>query len=380
MKIAFLTTDSREHYGTYSEPNPYFGTAPSALLQGFAQLPEIEVHVISCARAPMQSPEKLAENIWFHGLHVGKLGWMRTLYRGCATAVRRKLRELQPDLVHGQGTERDCALSAVRSGFPNVLTIHGNMRAVARVMGARPFSFYWLAARLEASAVARTRGVVCITNYTRRMVGGLARRAWVVPNAVDPSFFEIEPAPDPAVTLLSVANVQSFKNQNALILALDGVAKNHRFNLVFLGGAPEVDPYAAEFLRLVKARPWCRHAGFASRAVLKEHLRRATLLVHPSLEDNCPMAVLEAMAAGVPVAAGNIGGIPDLVEPEKTGLLFNPRDPADMRGAVERFLKEADLARRMGAAARLAARERFDPKVIAQRHVAIYRETLGKDS
>ena len=63
---------------------------------------------------------------------VPKIGWMRTLFQGCVRATRKKIREIQPDIVHGQGTEADCAMSAVFSGFPNVLTLHGNMRAVAR--------------------------------------------------------------------------------------------------------------------------------------------------------------------------------------------------------------------------------------------------------
>ena len=85
------------------------------MLQGFAALPEVRVHVVSCTQQPMRSPEKLAGNIWFHSLHVPKLGWLRTGYQGCIRAVRRKLRAIQPDLVHGQGTERDCALSAIFS-------------------------------------------------------------------------------------------------------------------------------------------------------------------------------------------------------------------------------------------------------------------------
>src|SRR5438034_6392451 len=108
MRIAILTTDNREHYKDYANPVPHFGTAPEALLQGFALLPDLEIHVVSCARARLKSPEKLAPNIFFHSLYVPKLGWMRTLFWVCIQAVRRKLRELRPDLVHGQGTEGDC--------------------------------------------------------------------------------------------------------------------------------------------------------------------------------------------------------------------------------------------------------------------------------
>src|SRR5947209_19509187 len=119
----------------YEQKEPSFGTAPQALMKGLATLPEIELHVVSCSQHPMESPEKIADNIWFHSLHVPKIGWLRTGYQGCIRAIRKKLEEVQPDLVHGQGTERECALSAVFSGFRNVITIHGNMRAVARAVG-----------------------------------------------------------------------------------------------------------------------------------------------------------------------------------------------------------------------------------------------------
>jgi hypothetical protein len=180
MKVAILTTDSREHYRDYENREPSFGAAPEALLQGFAQLLELEVHVVSCLRKKVHSPSKLAPNIFFHGLHVPKIGWMRTGYQGCIRAVRKKLRAIQPDIVHGQGTERDCALNAVFSGWPNVVTIHGNMAELARLFQARVGSFQWLAARLENFALKRTAGVFCNSAYTEQLVKGRTPRTWHV--------------------------------------------------------------------------------------------------------------------------------------------------------------------------------------------------------
>src|SRR5580658_7833354 len=115
MRIVILTTDNREPHKDYDNPAPYFGTAPAALLQGLAMVPEAEVHVVSCIRRPVKSPEKLAPNIHFHSLVVPKIGWMKTLFQGCVRASRRKIQEIQPDIVHGQGTEADCSLSAIFS-------------------------------------------------------------------------------------------------------------------------------------------------------------------------------------------------------------------------------------------------------------------------
>ena len=380
MKIAITTTDNREQHANYAMKVPYFGTAPEALLQGFARMPEVEVHVISCTRQPMKSPEKLADNIWFHSVYAPGIGWLRTSYQGCVRAVRRKLKAIKPEIVHGQGTERDCAVSAVFSKMPNVLTIHGNMRLIAEVNKAKPLSFLWLAAQLEKMVLPRTRGVVCITRYTQDAVKDLAKRTWVLPNAVDESFFDINAEPDASRTILCVGMVCYRKNQNAFIKALDPIAAEGKFKVVFLGGVSKDDPFGTEFLELVAQRPWCEYVGFADRENLRQRFKTATLLALPSLEDNCPMVVLEAMAAGVLVLAANVGGVPDLVEDGKNGLFCDPLDAESMKAGVSKILGDAKLARELATTAKASARERFHPLVIARKHVEIYREVLSKPS
>jgi glycosyltransferase involved in cell wall biosynthesis len=380
IRLALLTSDAREAYRQYERPLPYFGTAPEALLQGFAALPEIDVHVVSCIQRPMASPEKLAPNIWYHGLLVPKLGWLRTGYQGCIRAVRRKLRELQPDIVHGQGTERDCSISAVFGGFPNVLTIHGNLRLIAQVNHPRPFSYGWLAAKLETFTIPRSAGIVCITSYTQRAVSDLARRTWVVPNAVDESFFEIPRQPMVPKTILCVGHITVRKNQNRFIETLDPLADAGGFSVLFLGAVEEGDDYGRRFLELIKTRPWCRYGGLANRAQLKRHLAEASALVLPSLEDNCPMVVLEAMAAGVPVAAARVGGVPELIEHGRTGMMFDPHSPEEMRDVVRAMVNDSVSSTRLAEEAKAEAGRRFHPEAIARHHVEIYREVLSSRS
>ncbi len=377
MIVVQLTTDNREPFREYHKTEPWFGTAPEALLQGFSSLDDCEVHVVTCTQRPMRSPEKLARNIWFHSLHVPKLGWMRTGFQGCIRACRRKIAEIRPDIVHGQGTERDCSISAVFSGHPNVLTVHGNMRLISRVNGAKPFSYEWLAARLEGFTVPRSDGVVCITRYTQQAMVPLAKRTWVLPNAVDPAFFQIEPRRSDPPTILCVGVISPRKNQNRFITALDPIAAKHRFRVLFLGGAAANHPFTTEFRRLVTERPWCEHVDFSGRDRVREEFTRASMLVLPSLEDNCPMAVLEAMAAQVPVIAANVGGVPDLVEPNVNGLFCDPLDLTSMRDAVERLLVDRKLAEQLANRGRESARAKFHPQVIARKHLDIYREALA---
>jgi glycosyltransferase involved in cell wall biosynthesis len=379
MRIVILTTDNREPHKDHDNPVPHFGTAPSALLQGLALLPDIEVHVISCIRRPVQSPAKIAPNTFFHSLVVPKTGWMTTLFQGCVRASRKKIHEIQPDIVHGQGTEADCSLSAIYSGFPNVLTLHGNLRLISALNRDRPFSYMWLAARLEGFVLPRTRGVVCITHYTREAVKDLAPRTWVLPNAVDKSFFDVHAAPDPSAPPigLCVGAVCFRKNQNALIRALDPLAKEKKFKIIFASEPPR-GAYGLEFLQLVRERPWCEYTGFLNQEQLKARLATASFMVLPTLEDNCPMTVLEGMAAGVPVLASKVGGVPDLIDSGKTGLFCDPDRPESFREGVEKILANRQWIQQLAASAKAVALQRFHPQVIARQHIEIYRQVLGR--
>ena len=379
MRVAILTTDSREHFGNYTDPKPSFGTAPSALFQGFATLPNLEIHILSCTQQPMSSPPKLAENIWFHSLHVPKFGWLRTGYAGCILAVRKKLREIKPAIVHAQGTERDCAISAVFQNIPKILTIHGNMRAITKLHRHSPLSFWGIQSQLEAFCLPRFAGVICISKYTQQQVSALANKTWLLPNATENLFFESRPtAVDSSAPplILVVANVDRRKNQNELIRALDPLAGRLRFVVKFYGRCGD-DSYAKEFRSLLETRPWCSWGGMIGRENLRDEFAQATVLFLPTREDNCPMVVLEAQASGVPVIASNVGGVPDLVEDGVTGLLTNPSLPSTMPIALEKILTDKALAARIAEVGRKQALARFHPNVIATRHVEIYREVLS---
>jgi glycosyltransferase involved in cell wall biosynthesis len=112
------------------------------------------------------------------------------------------------------------------------------------------------------------------------------------------------------------------------------------------------------------------------REELRQEFARATAVMLPTWEDNCPMVVLEAQAAGVPVIASNVGGVPDLVENEVTGILTDPSRPETMPKALSRLLDSPQLAFRLGDQSRRQAKARFHPRTIAEGHLAIYQEVL----
>lgn len=387
MKIAFLIPDDRDEFRRYELPSPLFGPAPDALLNGFARLAasdsNCEVHVLSCSKQPSQAPERIYDGrIAYHQLPMGSWGYLKSLYSGCTRAIRARLRAIGPDIVHGQGTERYCALAAVKSGFPNVLTIHGNMRSVAQVNRARPFSFYWIAARLEARTLPKTGGVIALSRYTQEKVGPLCKRTWVIPNAVEERFFGVTPAAADSGSsnpqLACLGTICHHKNQNWLIRALAPLQKEFQFTLNLYGAPVEGTPYAQEFYSLLgEHTSWIRFHGHIPRSKLPEVYAQSSLILTPSLEDNCPMVVLEAMASGVPVIGSRIGGIPDLIRHGETGWLFESGNEADFQDAVRQALSSPQNLKEKGENSRSVARSQFSPEQIALRHLQAYREILS---
>jgi glycosyltransferase involved in cell wall biosynthesis len=114
-----------------------------------------------------------------------------------------------------------------------------------------------------------------------------------------------------------------------------------------------------------------------ARRDLPELLRESACLLLPSDYESCPYAVLEAMAAGVPVVATDVGGVPELLDDGVQGLLVPPRRPDMAAAAVSRILADPELARALGDAGRMRARERYSLERMVTDTVAVYDELLA---
>lgn len=380
MKIAFLTTDSREHFRDYQKEGPYFGAAPAALLQGFEALGEPQVHVVSCAQAHMASPEKLSANISFHAIRVPKWGWLRSGYLGCVLATRRLLQAIQPDLVHGQGTERDCSISAVLSGFPSVLTIHGNMAELARLFHARMMSFYWLAAKLENFTLPRTKGVFCNSVYTQDLVRPRTPKTWLVPNPLGLAFFENtgpRPRKERVPVLLVVGVICSRKRQQELIDLFRGLrSAGSIFRVRWIGHCPR-DAYGKNFLNTL-AQPECSAWNFfvgpLDQSALIQELDSASALVHFPSEESFGLVAAEALARGLKVFSSKVGGLQEICAGPTGADLISPEDWRGLREAIAGWLRRECQKSKESPD---IMRQRYHPTVIAKRHVEIYREVIA---
>ena len=114
-----------------------------------------------------------------------------------------------------------------------------------------------------------------------------------------------------------------------------------------------------------------------TRADVPELLATAHCVLLASDYEGCPLSVLEAMAAGVPVVATAVGGVPEIVADGETGLLTPRGDAQALARALETVLADRDLATRLGAEGRARARRELGRERMGAEVVALYDELLA---
>jgi len=227
--------------------------------------------------------------------------------------------------------------------------------------------------------VAGARFVVTISEFNRAIIEGhcgtpAAEKVHVVRCGVDLAAFAPRPRTPPAVpTFVCVASLREYKGHDVLLEACRLLRERGvRARTVLVGDGP--------LRRRVEARI-AREGLFAEVELLgalpheeiPDVLARATAMVLPSVRardgqmEGIPVALMEAMAAGVPVVATRLSGVPELIENGRTGILVEERDAPALALAMERLAADPALGVTLADGARRTIRERFDRR----RNVAV---------
>jgi len=303
--------------------------------------------------------------------------------RGIA-AVARALERLAPDIIHAQDRRAGLVASLVAGrNTPVVMTFHGVPDSAAGrwvtagpLHGRRPGLSGGSRLLADALVARRIRCTVApsqaIAGFLHRELRVPQRRLRVVSNGV-----AIPPRHDRAHHIRTFATAGSFapcKAAPVLVEAFTAVAVNRPgLRLKMIGDGPE----------RLRCEEIARRAGQAGqveftgyRADLDTQLQLADAFVLPSLNENQPLALLQAMAAGLPCVATDVGGIPEMLG-AGCGVLVAPGDVRSLSAAMERLVDDPDRAARLGTAARSRAAERFSLSSCADGHLRLWSDILG---
>jgi len=176
-----------------------------------------------------------------------------------------------------------------------------------------------------------------------------------------------------------IGTVARLHRQKALDVILEAarlvLASEPAARFVIGGTGPLEDKLKAKIKEL-RLEPYVKMPGFVSD--VPDFLSTLDVYVLSSDYEGLPLAVLEAMGAGLPVVSTAVGGVPEAVVDGLTGMLVPPRQPKVLAQAIVRLLVDPDLARKMGIAGRNRAEELFDAKVMAEKTVKVYRRVVAR--
>lgn len=248
------------------------------------------------------------------------------------------------------------------------------------------FQGQWLRRQIDRRIVGGLSDVVLAVSEADRermieIVGVPRERIVVVPNgigdppAVDRPAVRASLGVAPDVPLLAqTAVLRPQKAVGVMVEAMAILRRSHpAARLVVIGPGD-----AAALHTLARDHGVSDAVRFlGARDDVRALLAAADIGVLSSDFEGSPLAVLEYMAAGLPVVATDVGGVPRLVQDGQTGLLVPRREPAALAAAVGRLLDEPGLARRMGEHGRARQRQEFSTAVMARRVTDLYDRLLA---
>jgi glycosyltransferase involved in cell wall biosynthesis len=177
--------------------------------------------------------------------------------------------------------------------------------------------------------------------------------------------------------VLSIGTLGERKNQLGLVRAFAPVAHRHAdWRLVLVGDSPEREyrRQLDDVLDELRLRDRVEIRGAATRSELVELYASADVLALSSIQETAPLVIAEAQAAGVAVAATDVGGTRWMIRDGETGLVVPPLDDAAMADALDALVTDPARRECMGRHARREAALRFAPEHIADRTLELYQQ------
>lgn len=230
-------------------------------------------------------------------------------------------------------------------------------------------------------SLARASAIVVPSGFLDAVFGKRGFATKIVPNIIDLGRFSADAGMSSwpqagGPRIIVTRNLEPIYDNGTALRAFGRVRRDHpTATLRIAGSGPELralQAIAAE-LGLTEAVTFTGRVDNEGMGAL---YRSADIMINPSLVDNMPISVLEALASGVAVVSTNVGGVPFLVEHEKTALLVPPNDPAAMAEAMLALLHDPARTLRMRAAG-LKSVEQYTWPNVRDRLLRVYREAIG---
>src|SRR5574337_13803 len=297
--------------------------------------------------------------------------------------ARKLVAEFKPDIVHGQDIGWNADI-AVKCSPNSVITAHGLPHVEIRLSARMKFRDKLRVKPIDAllrRVLRRAKVVISISKYDTQELGRLIQGTPVsIANPIGLEFFALAPSRPSEPRLLFAGVLLPRKNVVGLLNAFAQVRQAvTEARLIVVGPHPDPD-----YAQTVQGRVTTLALGdsvdilgFVDNDRLLHEIASARAVVLFSREETAPTIIAQAMAAGKPVVASRVGGVPEIINDGESGFVVESEDETALAERMLTLLNDPDLCLRMGARGHELALCRFNPDAVARQTVEAYRIALN---
>lgn len=328
---------------------------------------QVDFHVVFGEKGPV------AERLEAIGVGVTVIPQMRSaisLRRDLAAlrVLGRIVREWQPDLIHAHSSKAGMLGRLIGQfyGVPSLYTVHGwGWRGLGWLSSRLVFLIEWLLSSIQKSSYIFVAEDVANDAYRR--LGVPPTKGRIIYNGVPDALLNGKKSE--RLTIIMPARVSSAKDHESLVRAFESL--NIDAQLVLCGGNTTDEKF------LAKIRTWAplRHCDIlclGQRSDMPQLLSSSHIFTLISHFEALPLSIIEAMSAGLPVIATEVGGVGELIKHNDTGLLVAPGDVPGIAAAIKRLVNEQERIR-IGKLARKTYLNSFTSAAMSQRTLSYYK-------
>ena len=373
IKLAFVTQFPID----INRPHGGVEAVSINIIPSLSQYSEFDIHVVTlCANT--QAESVINENgVTIHRLPKPQGSELKNALGDGKKLIESKIKSLSPDLIHAHDTY---GIMVSDITIPKVFTVHGFIYADTLLAKGK---FKLLRSKIwefiEKRSWSKQPNIISISPYVReRLTGITSANIFDIDNPIAGAFFNLKRNETP-LTIFTSSVITPRKNPIQLVKAVALLVKKGLNVKLRIAGSLVDEEYATLLKHSIENNGLQDNVTLLGRldiAQIQDELCHASIYALASLEENSPMGIEEAMAAGVPVITSNRCGMPYMVKNGETGFLINPFDERDIANKCERILTDSILATKMQGKARQLALDLYHSDQVAARTVAVYHEIL----
>lgn len=333
------------------------------------------------------------------------------LYDSNPKAVMQAIEDFKPDVIHLFGTETGMGEIIEKVDIPVLIHIQGLINPYAYAWYPKGVSkwdvlfyssmksvlfrtslyfehiFFKKRARREKDIIKNGKYFFGRTHWDRNIVNIYNSDSEYIhcEEMLRPTFYSKrwhKPVDNQELILVTTINPYPYKGLEIIYEAAKILTQNARFkftwNIIGIGKDHEITKLTEKLTRGSFKNVHVNFLGPLTEDRMIDVLLDANIYIHPSHIDNSPNSICEAMLLGMPVIAGDVGGISTIVNHEVSGVLYNSHDPYDLVGRIIEYWQNPSQLLKIGESAKAQATKRHDPSSILETVISSYQQVIQK--